>query len=145
MKTNKIKSAAIALLAAALAAGAPVLGGAGLDEKDKLSDKEKLQGTWLAVSGERQGEKLNEDQLKIWEKLIFAEDKWTREGAERKEGTYTLGPDVQPKEIDLTVNGITWLGIYELKGNRLKLALKGERPPAFDSNDGWLLVFEKQK
>jgi uncharacterized protein (TIGR03067 family) len=145
MKMNKLRGAAVTLLAAALVASSPVLGGAALDDKDKPSDKEKLQGTWVAVSGERQGEKLDKYQLKTWEKLTFADDKWTREGTERKEGTYTLGPDAGPKEIDLTANAITWLGIYELKGNRLKLALKGERPTAFDSRDGWLLVFEKQK
>jgi len=136
-----------ALVAVALAAaGGGVLTAA--EEKDK-SDKELLQGTWNAVSGERDGEKLNENQLKNWEKMVFADDKFTREGNEKKEGTFVLDPKKEPKEIDLntTVKGqaATWYGIYELKGTTLKLTLKGERPTEFNSKGGILIVFEKQK
>ena len=137
-----------ALLAVALAAaGGGLLTAA--EEKDK-SDKDLLQGTWNAVSGERGGEKLNENQLKNWEKMVFADDKFTREGNEKKEGTFVIDPKKEPKEIDLnlTVKGqaATWSGIYELKGTTLKLCLKpGGRPTEFDSKGGVLLVFEKQK
>jgi uncharacterized protein (TIGR03067 family) len=119
------------------------------EDKDK-SDKDLLQGTWNAVSGERDGEKLNENQLKNWQQMVFKDDKFTREGNEKKEGTFVLDPKKEPKEIDLnlTVKGqaATWPGIYELKGTTLKLCLKpGGRPTVFDSKGGFLLVFEKQK
>src|SRR5262249_34355351 len=109
------------------------------------------QGTWNAVSGERDGEKLNEFQLKNWEQMIFKEDKFTREGNEKKEGTFAIDPKKDPKEIDLnlTVKGqaATWMGIYELKGDTLKLALSGGgRPTELSSKGGGvLIVFERMK
>jgi uncharacterized protein (TIGR03067 family) len=145
LTTRRMGPAAALLAVALLATGASLE--AAPEEKAK-SDKELLQGTWVAKSGERDGEKMNEFQLKNWEKMVFADDKFTREGGEQREGTFTLGPDKDPKEIDLTVKGKgdTWMGIYELKGATLKLALKpGGRPTAFDSKGGVLVVFEKQK
>jgi uncharacterized protein (TIGR03067 family) len=148
MLTTRLMIPAAALLAVALLAAGATLAAA--DEKKAKSDKEQLQGTWVAVSGERNGEKMNEFQLKNWEKMVFADDKFTREGSEKKEGTFALDPKKEPKEIDLnlTVKGqaATWQGIYELKGTKLKLALKGGgRPTEFASQDGVLVVFEKQK
>jgi RNA polymerase sigma-70 factor (ECF subfamily) len=117
------------------------------DEKAK-PDKETLQGTWVAKSGERNGTKLSEEELKEWEQLVFAGDKVTREAKERREGTYTIDPDKKPKEIDLFTEANTWKGIYELKGTTLKLCVSfGERPSDFDSEVGrraLLIVFEKK-
>jgi uncharacterized protein (TIGR03067 family) len=134
----------VLLAVALLATGA----GLGVAQEKAKSDKERFQGTWNAKSGEKNGEKLNEFQLKNWEKMVFADDNFTREGGEQREGTFKLDPDKQPREIDLTIKdtGDTWLGIYELKGTTLKLALHpGGRPTAFDSKGGIVLVFEKQK
>src|SRR5262249_12830791 len=116
------------------------------DDKAK-SDKEKLQGTWTATSGEKNGEKLSEEAIKAWAKLIFADEKVTREGNERREVKVTVDPDKKPKEIDLFTDANTWKGIYELKGDSLKLVLKfgNERPTEFDSTVGILIVFKKEK
>jgi uncharacterized protein (TIGR03067 family) len=144
MRTMK-RVGLVAALLAALAVGGGLL--AAPEEKKAKTDKDRLQGAWVAVSGEREGEAMNEYQLKNWEEMIFTDDKFTREGAEKKEGSFTLDPDQTPKEIDLTVNGKTWVGIYELKGTALKLALKfkpTERPTAFDSKGGILVVFKKK-
>ena len=139
----------VAALALTLgAAGTYTMAGARAQDKAK-SDRELIQGTWVAVSGERNGEKLNEFQLKNWEEMVFKDDKFTREGGEKKEGTFKLDPSKTPKEIDLvlTVKGqdTTWPGIYELKGDKLKLALNPDRPTEFDSKGGFLLVFERKK
>jgi len=116
------------------------------EEKAK-SDKELLQGTWVPKSGEKNGAKWSEEQLKKWGQLVFADDKVTREGNEPREGGYTIDPDKKPKEMDLFTDDNTWKAIYELKGTTLTLALKfGEqRPTELDSQDGLLFVFEKQK
>jgi uncharacterized protein (TIGR03067 family) len=137
------------LSAAAITLSITFLATAADDDKAK-SDKELLQGTWNALSGERDGEKLNEFQLKNWEQMVFKDDKFTREGSEKKEGTFAIDPKKEPKEIDLnlTVKGqaATWQGIYELKGDTLKLALKpGGRPTEFDSKGGVMIVFERKK
>jgi uncharacterized protein (TIGR03067 family) len=123
---------------------------AGSPAQDKAkSDRELIQGTWIAVSGERNGEKLNEFQLKNWEEMVFKDDNFTREGGEKKEGTFKLDPSKTPKEIDLMLQvkgqDTTWPGIYELKGNKLKLALNPNRPSEFDSKGGVVIVFERKK
>src|SRR5262249_20391308 len=117
------------------------------DEKAK-ADKEVLQGTWIGVSGEHEGEKLPEERL--W-KLVFEGDKVTlrtKAGGKEQEGTSTLDPGKKPKEIDLTVGSLVLTGIYELKGTTLKtLWRENDRPglpTEFDSQKGILMVFEKK-
>ena len=143
MRTMSRKGWVAALVAVTLVAG--LTGAAAPEEKKAKSDKEQLQGTWVAVSGERLGEKMNEFQLKNWEEMIFKDDQFTREGSEKREGTYTIDPGQTPKAIDLLINGKTWPGIYELKGTALKLAfgLK-DRPTEFTSKGGVLVVFKKK-
>jgi uncharacterized protein (TIGR03067 family) len=115
------------------------------EEKPK-PDKELLQGIWITKSGERDAEKFTEIQMMVWEKLVFDDDKVTRKGSEEREMTFTLNPDKKPKEIDLVINSHTFEGIYELKGDTLKvvIGLKG-RPGEFESKEGILLVLEKVK
>jgi RNA polymerase sigma factor (sigma-70 family) len=110
------------------------------------SDKDNLRGTWIAVTGERLGVGFDGAQLKNWV-LVFDDEKFTRgEGGERVEGTFKIHGDKKPKEIDLAFSGHTFLGIYELKGDTLKLVFKlKERPTEFNSNDATLLVCEKKK
>jgi RNA polymerase sigma factor (sigma-70 family) len=117
-------------------------------KEDKAkSDKELLQGTWVPKSGEKNGAKWSEEQLKKWGQLVFADDKVTREAAEQREGAYTIDPDKKPKEMDLFTEANTWKAIYELKGTTLTLALRfgDDRPTEFDSQGALLIVFEKKK
>jgi len=110
------------------------------------SDKDRLKGTWVAMTGERLEVAFDEAQLKKWV-LVFDDESFTRgEGGDRVEGTFKIDADKKPKEIDLVHAGHTFLGIYELKGNTLKLVLKlKERPAEFNSKDATLLVCEKKK
>jgi RNA polymerase sigma factor (sigma-70 family) len=114
------------------------------EEKAK-SEKQALQGTWVAVSGEQNGQKVPKDKLEGF-KLIFTDDKVAREGYEPREGPYTIDPNKDPKEIDLFTASKIWKGIYELKGTTLKLVCKtDDRPTEFDSSGGrFLIVFEKK-
>jgi RNA polymerase sigma-70 factor (ECF subfamily) len=117
------------------------------EEKPK-SDKETLQGTWLQVSEERNGEKLPEEKIRGG-KIVFADDKVTWQGepeTRAREGTFTIDPDKKPKEIDLTFGDITLKGLYELKGNTLKVVIAERgRPTEFGSTGGGILVFERKK
>jgi RNA polymerase sigma factor (sigma-70 family) len=115
-------------------------------EKAK-SDKELLQGTWVAVSGERAGQELPKEAY--WQ-ITFDGDSLTiqfGEAGKVREGTYALDPDKKPKEIRVTLGAATLSGIYELKGTTLKTAWReGAMPPtAFDSMNSVLMVFEKKK
>jgi uncharacterized protein (TIGR03067 family) len=153
MWLTKGKALAAALVALALlgSSGALLTYAARSAEQKKddraASDKEVLQGTWVAQSAERNGEKFTAERLKNWERLVFVGDKVSREGNQPEEGTYTLNPDKKPREIDLFADGDTWTGIYELKGTTLKMALRcgDERPTAFDAPAILLIVFEKKK
>jgi RNA polymerase sigma factor (sigma-70 family) len=155
MLMTKLKSLTAVLLALAL------LGGAGLwayrawgaerggapPPAGQKDDKEAIQGAWVAVSAERNGENFSPERLKNWEKLIFTADRVTREGAQPQEGAYTIDPDKKPKEVDLFADGDSWTGIYELKGTTLKMALRcgEERPTDFDPQTTLVIVFEKKK
>jgi RNA polymerase sigma factor (sigma-70 family) len=117
------------------------------DKKPK-SDKDALHGTWLLVSEERNGKKLPAEKIK-GSKMVFADGKFTWQGevgTQEREGTFTIDPEKNPKEIDLTFRTITLQGIYELKGNRLKLVIAERgRPSEFDSTGTGLLVLQKKK
>ena len=121
------------------------------DEKPK-SDKELILGTWIPVSGEKNGKEIPKEVLKG--NLTFTKDKFTMElnaGAVR-EGTYTIDPEKKPKELDLAWEGQavdragTLTGIYELKGTRLKCVFTERgRPADFDSTNAALITYEKEK
>src|SRR5947209_2159895 len=79
-------------------------------------DSAALQGTWHATK----------DDKKIV--LHFKGDKFTAtiDENEKYKGTFKLDPSKKPKHIDMTVKegdkfvNMTSLGIYELKGDKMK-------------------------
>jgi RNA polymerase sigma factor (sigma-70 family) len=129
-----------------LAAGPPRAAAPG-DEKAK-PDKEALQGAWIGVSGERDGNPLPKEAY--W-KLVLAGDKatlLTGAGNKEREGTFAIDPDKNPKEIALTLGSLVLRGIYELnaKGTTLKILWKENAYPTdFDSKEGILIISEKEK
>jgi uncharacterized protein (TIGR03067 family) len=103
------------------------------------SDKELLQGTWVAVSGEIQGERLRAEDVRGG-RLVFkgGNARITMPGGEQGEGTFKLDPAVDPKEIDVIRAGDSggMLGIYRLDGDRLTICMgdPGEpRPKRFET------------
>jgi uncharacterized protein (TIGR03067 family) len=121
------------------------------EDKPAKGDKEKLQGTWAVVSGERNGKPIPEEMVKNV-KLAFAGDKFTIHNKDRKtEGTFKLIPDKKPKQIDVDMGGQLAKGIYELDGDTLKIA-HGEagapRPKEFSTKEGSrvaVVVLKRQK
>jgi RNA polymerase sigma factor (sigma-70 family) len=125
------------------------------DEKPK-SDKDALQGAWVAVSAEEGGNKAPEDKLKDIE-LVFSGDKVTLPiKGESKEVGFKLDPTKKPKQIDFIFSKTeTAEGIYELDGDKLTLCITkpdhGDRPTKFDSADNTggreraLVVLKKKK
>src|SRR5262245_46703706 len=95
---------------------------------DARKDLDKMQGTWLLVSGERDGKKFSEEEIKQ-SKLIIKDNTFRIPRSEvgtSHEGTFKIDPGKKPKEID-SINGSgkdkgkTWLGIYELDGDLKKV------------------------
>ncbi len=115
---------------------------------DVKKEREKLKGTWRAVSAEASGKPITMDDVDV----ILTFDKNTFElkigvGIFAK-GTFTLNPSQKPKSIDFTIvethhkdiMGKTWHGIYELEKDTLKwcAVLPGEkdRPKEFVTKEG---------
>jgi uncharacterized protein (TIGR03067 family) len=119
---------------------------AGLDaqEKKKKEDKDRIQGTWQAVSGEEAGQD-SPDSKQF--KMVFKGDKFTLIKGDNErfiEGTFKLDPSKKPKQVDFKVTGGTGaeefkdktaLGLYELKKDELKWVCckpgNDERPKEF--------------
>jgi uncharacterized protein (TIGR03067 family) len=131
------------VVVASLAVGGPLQGGDGKDaDEDVLK---KLQGTWKFVSQEMEGKAVPKEELAN-QTITFAGDKWTvrRDGKVIQAGTHKFDPDKKLPQVDAAVTegedkGSTMLGIYELKGNTLKVCFdpKGqERPTNFTNKAG---------
>ena len=131
--------------------------GAVAPKDDAKKDKEKLQGTWKAVSVEAGGKVQNEGEE---HRLIFSGDEFTLKKGEETmiKGKFKIDSTKKPKEVDMdfietkrdNLRGKTALGIYELDGDTLKWCWNkpgGERPKEFSSQatDVHLLVSLKRE
>lgn len=134
-----------------LAAGGALLGGGEAGEKDL----KKIQGTWQFISQEMDGKaRPKEDVAKL--KITFTGDKWSvrEDGKVVQAGTHKLDPSKKPAQVDAKVTegedkGSTMLGIYELKGNTLKVCFDPagkERPTSLSAKAGqFSAVVEREK
>jgi uncharacterized protein (TIGR03067 family) len=120
--------------------------GAGVSSAAPDEDsKRRLQGVWIAVSAERNGAAA--DDLK-GHQLTFSGDRFRirSQGKLLYQGTFRVDPSKKPATIDFThtngvAKGTSWLGIYLLEGNVLKICdnaddLAKGRPVAFATELG---------
>ncbi|MHC4399888.1 MAG: TIGR03067 domain-containing protein, partial [Planctomycetota bacterium] len=113
-------------------------------------DEEALQGMWRAVAVTENGRQSSE--MTSWT-LTFLNyfGVWMRVGAGLVlEGVYSLDPGRQPKTINLTSSREKLKAIYELEGDRLRVAYRkgGARPTELLSEPGsgvTLLELVRQK
>jgi uncharacterized protein (TIGR03067 family) len=111
------------------------------DEKTK-TDQEMIQGTWEVVSAESNGKAADF----VGMKFVFTKDLWKmhKDGQDAIAVEYKLDPTKKPKAIDTSHEldpgkPIVQLGIYELKGDMLKLSLEAAargRPEKFETKPG---------
>jgi uncharacterized protein (TIGR03067 family) len=118
-------------------------------------ERERLQGTWVAVSAERNGAPADHIQ---GHRLVITGATFTIQHKKKilYQGTFLLGPDKKPKELDMTHNraplkGKVWLGIYRLEKDALTICDNAanpqkDRPSAFATTPGSghvLIQFER--
>jgi len=116
----------------------------GADDKAKgAKDEEAIQGTWVVTSAELDGIAV---KASIGDAFIFTKGKVTIETKVKKSDPvgYILDPKKPLKEIDIADTPAS-LGIYELKGDELKLCYEAKRPTAFNSTEGLLLTLKREK
>lgn len=115
-------------------------------------DKDALQGEWTVVEAKmiQQNNAKDEEQIK-GKTFVFKGDKLTARG----ESDYTIDPSKNPKEIEVvpaegpeSEKGKTFRGIYELKGDELKITFAGPdqpRPKTFDDIGSMAMVLQRVK
>jgi uncharacterized protein (TIGR03067 family) len=137
---------------ASLAAGGPLLGGAG---KEGEADLKKIQGTWQFVSQQVGDKSLPPEQVAKM-KITFTGDKWSvhEDAKVHQAGTHKFDPTKKPAHVDAVVTegeskGVTMLGIYELKGDTMKVCFDPqgkERPTSFTAKAGqFAAVIQRDK
>ncbi|MCY2946500.1 MAG: TIGR03067 domain-containing protein [Planctomycetota bacterium] len=133
-----------------------LVGGMGLtQETTKKADSP--DGSWKLTKGEADGKALTAEQLKGG-KLVIKDDKYKLTMGEMEviEGTEKLDPSKDPKTIDIVNSngpdkGKTFLGIYNLKGDRFRVVFSQPgkpRPTKFKTEPDsgqWLHVWTRTK
>ena len=122
--------------------------------KDEVVKKDlaMMQGSWIAISAERDGEKRSKDEIKDL-KFVVKGDKWTINlDGQEFQGTLKIDPTKTPKESDTVMeDGQTVKTIYTVSPDELKLCWRGpgeDRPKEFVSKADTginLVVFKRSK
>jgi uncharacterized protein (TIGR03067 family) len=115
-------------------------------------DQEKLQGTWQTVSGELNGDKLDEELCKVL-KFVCKGAKFEVQGPadilqQYAKASFKIDATTTPKTLDVKIGdgekkGDEIEGIYELDGDNLKVCAKlvgKERPADFTTKSGSNMV-----
>jgi uncharacterized protein (TIGR03067 family) len=141
-------------LYAVVIVAAGLLVAADKSNKDDAVKKElsKMEGVWIAVSAERDGEKRSKDEIKDL-KFTVKGDKWAINlDGQEYQGTLKIDPTKTPKESDsIMEDGQIVKAIYEVENGHLKLCWRGpgeDRPKEFVSKADSginLVIFKRSK
>jgi uncharacterized protein (TIGR03067 family) len=123
-----------------------ILAAAPPTKQEAGNDQEKLQGTWVLTSATVNGDDKTAEWVKLQYKAVIKGDKITLGGrGDMRTSPLALDPASKPKSFDFLIS----LGIYELKGDQLKVCLGGRKRPAeFASkadSQNVLFVFKRAK
>jgi uncharacterized protein (TIGR03067 family) len=123
-----------------------------LAKEKPRDDRELLQGTWIVTALEEDGAKKSAKEIANY-KLVVADDRcMLHMNMDTLDTTFTIDPNEKPKHLDMIPQqgpqkGTTWLGIYELDGDKLKICGAdpgGDRPTGFSTKKGQMLIVLKR-
>jgi uncharacterized protein (TIGR03067 family) len=150
MVPTRLKSAALPLLTLA-ALGVALAGDPAGPPKGKgkgKSDQELFQGKWAVVAVEKSGMKIPEEFTKDAAISVKGNTITVELLGETKEAKFKIDPSKKPKAIDLDFEGKEHEGIYELKGDTLRVCFPMEagakRPKTFNSEGETVLATFKR-
>jgi uncharacterized protein (TIGR03067 family) len=120
------------------------------------ADKDELQGVWIATSIETNGAPAPAREVEgtrftfTGEKVLVRHPK---DGGKEEEGAFKADPKKSPRHLDITIRNKTLHGIYEVKGDELKVCYetgdkRENRPTRFATRkeeESVLIVFKRQK
>ena len=120
---------------------------AGAEKPDDAVKKElaELDGTWVLVSGEREGMPLTDNVIKDSKRVCKnGETTVTIQGMLFMKAKFTVDPSKKPKTIDYEIidgpnKGKTQAGVYELDGDTVKFCFTApgaERPTDLTAKAG---------
>jgi uncharacterized protein (TIGR03067 family) len=152
MKRNLIVLAAL-FVAVAFPWAAPARDGGRPSETGEMTTLgDQLHGAWVVVSVEIMGMKIDNRPQGGEQILTFEKDgKVTmRDGMRNENGSYKLNDSPRPKEMDLTTPQETMKGIYEVKGDTLRIAFpfngpNGARPKTFDEKEVGVVTLKRKR
>lgn len=131
------------VLLAAIVAGQGLVGAGAKQTGDDVL--KNIQGTWRFVAHEMDGKKAPPEETKKMT-ITFKDDKWTVRDGDKvvQAGTHKFDPSKKPAQVDAKVTegegkGSNMLGIYELKGDTIKVCfdvMGKERPTSFSTKEG---------
>jgi uncharacterized protein (TIGR03067 family) len=102
----------------------------------EVDDRSAIRGKWQVTNAVDSGRVIPKEQLSKIQFVFTDKTLSTEINGRKSESTWTLRPARNPKEMELTENGVVTHGIYDLKGDVLRLCLRqggGQRPASFDS------------
>jgi uncharacterized protein (TIGR03067 family) len=105
---------------------------------DMLSDKDRLQGTWVGVTGWNGGQRIRDEQIKQV-RVVFAGGRMRVEqlGRPPDEGAFHLEPSASPKVLDVIgTDQRGRFGIYRFEGDQLHICMGEDnaRPQRFQTD-----------
>ena len=136
-----------------LFAAAGLLVAADAPDDAAKKERDKMQGEWVMASGERDGQKIPDEQAKTIRRTTKGDQfTITVDGQVVAKGTFKVDPTKKPKTIDFLREGDEKiLGIYELDGDTYKACYSApgkERPTEFSAKAGGgntLSVWKREK
>jgi uncharacterized protein (TIGR03067 family) len=142
-----IKRIGIALLINLAALVLLVDAAVGRGDEPAKNDQAQLQGEWVMVSGQRDGQAFPENLLTSFKRVAKGDETTVTMGDQIfLKAKFALDPSKKPKTIDYSVTGgpyagKTQLGIYECDGDQVKFCFSTpgkNRPTDFTTkqNDG---------